>query len=162
MMRAKFILMIAAAAILGLCSCAITAQDEPFDGPYLALDADRVDDFLPPRDSEDMRELLLTLPIFESSPAERRSWVLANARVTPTSILLEGDGAQATLKLTRLITSDAYQLEIGPHEDSVVYCYTLQRVSGGWIILDRERRLVESGRREVLTPVPHTTAHTDR
>ncbi len=133
--------MIAAAAIL--CSCATTTQDEPFDGPYLALDADRIDDFLPPRDSEDMRELLLTLPIFESSPAERRPWVFASARVTPTSILLEGDGAQATLKLARDITSDSYLLEIGPHEDSVVFCYALQRVSGGWIILNRKRRLVE-------------------
>jgi hypothetical protein len=141
MIHIRFLLMITAATIL--CSCATTTQDKPFDGPYLALDADRVDDLLPPRDSEDMRELLLTLPIFESSPARRRPWVFATARVRPTSILLEGDGAQATLMLARDIRGDTYQLEIGPHEDSVVSCYKLQRVSGGWIILNRKRRLVD-------------------
>lgn len=139
-MLVKFIPMVTAALVL--CSCATKTENESFNDPNFH-DQDRIADYIKPRDTGDMRELLLTMPLFEISPAERRGWVYANAIMTANSILLVGDGAQTTLKLSRGISQDIYNFEHGPFEDEPVFCYTLRRVSDGWIILSRKTKLIE-------------------
>ena len=101
------------------------------------MEGEHVDDFLPLDNELDLRDLLLTIPVFEIAPMERKAWLYKEGILTNNSIILEGDGAQSTLKLSRTYEKNHYKLDIGPHEDQIIYSYTLLRVEGGWKVISR-------------------------
>ena len=107
--------------------------------PYLFSKKSHIPDYLPLKSDNNLRDLLLTLPVFEVSPDERRRWVVDYAKVSTDQIEIEGDGAQSSLRLSKLTTKDHYRLRIGPDEDGSVFFYDLRRIEAGWIVLSRSR-----------------------
>ena len=130
-------------AVLPMClsvclfSCAKSVEVIEPEDPYLALTGEIVEDFLIPENEEDLRELLLTLPVFESSPETRRDWLYRQGVYDEPSLLLEGDGTQSTLLFIRTKKPNVFELRIGPHEDMKVFSYLLLRGEDYWEITRR-------------------------
>ena len=120
--------------------CAKSVKETQPEDPYLALTGEFVEDFLVPENEKDLRELLLTLPVFESSPESRRDWLYSQGIYNEPSLLLEGDGAQSPLLFIRTKMANVFELRIGPHEDMKVFSYTLLRRESGWKIIRRTQR----------------------
>ena len=104
--------------------------DPYFDRSYIA-------DVVTPKDQGDLRELVITFPVFDVAPSMRRSWVRKTAELTATSIQLPTDGSGPPVGLRRIRESDQYWLSIGPDDTSTTTDYKVRRLSGGWLILQR-------------------------
>jgi hypothetical protein len=103
--------------------------------PY--FDRSYITDAVAPKDQDDLRELVITFPVFDVAPSMRRSWVRRNAELTATSIQLPTDGSGPPVGLRRTRESDLYWLSIGPDDTSTTTDYKVRRLSGGWLILQR-------------------------
>ncbi|WP_411846648.1 hypothetical protein AAFN60_03455 [Roseibacillus persicicus] len=127
--------------IWGLCACAPQSNTSPSHYPF---DGDFIADERPPHDEEDLRELLLTLPVWDIPPERIVSWMDENGSVTGDTLVVHGDGAQVMLRLRRLDRPDHYELRLGSEDwpEGGLYHYTLQRVSNkwpkGWKVLTRD------------------------
>ena len=108
-------------------------------------------DFVPDRrpleskDSRDLRELALTLPIWESESDSSTRWVCENSSsaVDIDSWTTPADGAQSPVHLKRLPTSPtgAQRIEIWippskvePPPRNTSWTSVLQRRDGGWLV----------------------------
>lgn len=108
-------------------------------------------DFIPdrrppkPRETKDLRELALTLPIWESESEGSTKWVYENssAAVDVDHWTTPADGAQSSVKLKRLpeAANGAQRIEIWippskvePPPSNTSWTSVLQRRDGGWLV----------------------------
>ena len=108
-------------------------------------------DFVPDRrplkskDSRDLRELALTLPIWESESEDSTKWVYENSSVATAANhwTTPADGAQSAVELKRLPVSPngAQRLEIwvppsklNGSPGSVSWTSIVERRNGGWLV----------------------------
>jgi hypothetical protein len=132
-----------------LVGCASSDRSTTHQPPYdiATFQADVLP--LSPEASTDLSDLLLTLPVFEVSPNERRSWVARN-RIRSKSgdrLSVGGDGAQCPLTIERMPSAPnskpRIRVTLEPWDDPAAWRYELQRASNGWILLGTERRQAE-------------------
>jgi hypothetical protein len=113
-------------------------------------------DFIPDRrplkskDSRDLRELALTLPIWESESAASTKWVYENscAATDADHWITPADGAQPAVEVKRLPDSSlgAQRLEIwvppsklNSSPRSTSWTSTVERRDGGWLVLNARK-----------------------
>ncbi len=114
--------------------------------PYALLDNNFVTDLTLNRAPEltDLKSLLLTLPVFEVAPQDRRGFIDREGVITNNTLRVPGHGAQSTLVFKRLSTPDHYELTIEGLEDANDWVYIMKRSGttgygyNGWEILDRK------------------------
>ena len=89
----------------------------------------------------DLRELLLTLPVFEVHPDTRREFVKRSGTINNNTLFVQGDGAQGSLTLTKLDDESMYELIIEEVESEVLWIYKMRRSNDigygydGWNII---------------------------
>ena len=131
-------MVLAASFFLSACS----GRPETSNAGY-PFDQEFISDVRAPLDEKDLRELLVTLPVWDIPPERILPWIHENGTLSEKSLLVSGDGAQTTLRLRELETPAHYELKIGTEdwpEGGLAY-YTLKRVSNtwpqGWQVLSR-------------------------
>jgi hypothetical protein len=105
------------------------------------------------KDSRDLRELALTLPIWESESDEATKWVYVNSSAATDSDqwTTPADGAQSAVRLKRLPSSPtgAQRIEIwippsmlNSSPSSVSWTSVVERKDGGWLVLSARKHKV--------------------
>ena len=93
----------------------------------------------------DLKSLLLTLPVFEVAPEDRRAFIDTEGVIKNNTLRVPGDGAQSTLVFRKLTTPTHYELTIEGREDSNDWIYIMKRTDtvgygySGWEILNRKQ-----------------------
>ena len=135
----KSALLIFLASLFAL-SCSTQNTPEQGQGP---LTKGFIPDERAPHSEEDLRELLVTLPVWDISPERIIPWIQDHGEATEKTLLVNGDGSQDTLRLRKLSLPNTYELRIGTEEwaDSGISYYTLKRQPNaypkGWQVLNR-------------------------
>lgn len=123
-------------------SCTHHHSDAARPELYPYFDRSYIADVVAPRD-DDLRELVITFPVFDVEPSVRRTWVRKNAERTDSSIQLPTDGSGPRVGLRRIRDPDLYWLSIGPDDTSTTTEYKVRRLSGGWLVLQRTKSKIE-------------------
>ena len=115
--------------LLLLASCSPYAVTVSKSDPYDPLEPNFITDLTLKKTNTktDLRDLLLTLPVFEVSPKERRDYVYKEAKVTGDIVQLKGDGAQGNLTLEKLNDSNLYKFTYDDPGDKGNWVYLLKR-----------------------------------
>jgi hypothetical protein len=100
---------------------------------------------LTPPESTDLGDLVLTIPVFEIAPEDRRRWISTTGVYSHdrNELYLAGDGAQISIRVRRIATDEngptRIRVTLGPDEDqNFMWSYELQRIEGGWRCLARK------------------------
>lgn len=115
-------------------------------GPYALMDNDFVTDLTlrETAKSSDLKSLLLTLPVFEISPTERKALVDKMGVINKNKLFVQGDGAQPSLTLVKLDKPKHYELIIHALEEQTNWHYHMIRNDevgfgyNGWSITSRK------------------------
>lgn len=134
----KSLLILSVGLVLSACAPqpVPTFVENPFDEEFIA-------DVRSPHDEQDLRELLLTLPVWDVPPERILPWISEYGTVSGGTLQVQGDGAQDTLRLRKLPTPNHYELFVGNEEwpEGGLSYYTLERLSNrspkGWKVLSR-------------------------
>lgn len=142
-------------AVLALSSCGLESNNHEASAPrrvntgYATTFANG--DFIPdrrplkPKDSRDLRELALTLPIWESESQNSTKWVYENSSAATYADhwTTPADGAQSAVELKRLPDSpngeQRLEIWVPPSKltsspRSVSWTSIVERRDGGWLV----------------------------
>ena len=114
-----------------------------FEGPPYSI-GDFQADVIPlkRKSSSELSDLVLTLPVFEVSPSDRRAWVERNGveSIDKDTLTIAGDGAQCPLTIKRLPSGPGskqrIRVTLEPWDLPNAWQYEFERADHGWVRLN--------------------------